>query len=119
MSLLDPAANSGAPTKEQRIIRQTNQLKMVPRRMADQLISGWESSFDLLWGNQGEVTPAERIEALGTDAAELFASSGALVSFVIPLLSGKDDDTVARITAKVAAMPAITAHPDGTVTLEK
>lgn len=98
--------------------QQVEQLRRGPSQIVTQLVQGWERSFDLTWSNQHGVTPAERFELLGKDAAELFDSSAAFVGFLVPLLTGKDDATVARITSKVAKMPAITKHADGTVTID-
>jgi hypothetical protein len=86
--------------------------------MVEQLVSQWEHAFRVLWGNESGVTPAQRLAAIDTDAAELFATNTALIEFLVPLLSGRDDALVARIMARVAVIPPHTVHEDGTVTID-
>lgn len=93
-----------------RIINQTG-------RSAEQLIRQWERSFDALYNNP-QATPEEILEAMGTDAAEVFELSAAMVGMMTAILPGKLDEEWARIQAKIAAKPATTAHEDGTVTVD-
>jgi len=100
------------------INRITNQLKATPRQMMELLVNQWNFAYDSLWSSRGDITPAQKLLALGTDAAELFDTSAALTTFIISQCSGKRDDIVAAMTAKIAAIPAHTIHPDGTITLD-
>lgn len=86
--------------------------------MAEQIVQQWERSFDLLWEEKDGVTSAMQLAEIGTYAAELFQTNSDLVTFLVTTLSGKDDDLVGRIMAKVATIPAYTIHEDGTVTLD-
>lgn len=113
MALLNPIT----PTAPNPLERQVTQLKRTPRRMAESLVREWEGNFDMLWSTQGGVTPAERLIGLGTDAAELFSRNEALVTFILGQLGDEDAVTSGRIAAKVAAMPGVTVHEDGTVTI--
>jgi len=97
--------------------RQVTRLRRASRSLVDNLIRQWESDFDLLWSNQGGVTPAQRLAELGTDGGELFSHSTALVTFLLTELGSQDPDTSARIQAKVASMPAITVNQNGTVSI--
>lgn len=118
MPLLAPTQNpANAMPEEMRIRSEVNQIKAAPRRLAEQLIKQWEHTFDALWTESNGVTPAKRIEALGPNAAELFAINAALVQFLVSTLAGQDDAMVARIMAKVAVIPEHMINEDGTVTL--
>jgi hypothetical protein len=118
MSLLSPTLSQFREIPaEVKLRNEVNQIKASPRRMADDLIRNWERAFDLLWTEKDGITPAQRIEALGTDAAELFGANAALVQFLVTVFTGKDDALVAHILAKVGTIPEFTAHEDGTVTL--
>ena len=117
MSLLAPPTGPAISTA-QRAKMEAAQIKVAPRRMADQIVQQWERTFDALWTTAHGVTPAMRITELGIDAKELFESNTALVTFLVTMLTGKDPALVTRILAKVATLPAYTAHEDGTVTLD-
>jgi len=93
-------------------------LSQAPRRIADSLFQAWKTNFDLLWTPNGGVTPADRIAALGTNAAELFEANAALVEFMLAVIGDKDPEMTAAIQQRVALLPAFTAHEDGTVTLD-
>ena len=101
---------------EQKLQRRATQIKSAPRQLAEMMMSQWLSSFDALW-KSGEFTPAQKLAALGTDAAEIFALNSQFVTFMVTQLTGKRDDLVAAIQAKVATIPACTIHEDGTVTI--
>lgn len=101
----------------QRLNRITEQLKFAPRQILEMLVNQWNHSYDSLWSTRGDITVAQKLEALGTSAAELFASSEALTIFIITQCTGKRPDIISDITAKVNAIPAHTTHADGTITL--
>lgn len=106
-------AQNKQPTVEEVALRIKLQTAQVPQ----QIIRRWESIFNFLWSD-GVYTAEEKIAALGTDAGELFEANQALVDFIVAQLTGKRDDIVESINAKIAALPAYTIHPDGTVTLD-
>lgn len=111
MSILN--TNEQASPQQRTAFRILNGTKTTCRT----LVAGWEGGFDALWHNP-QVTPADALLALGDRAAEVFALSAATVTFLGTILPGRLDDDWARIQAKVAALPATTAHPDGTVTID-
>lgn len=111
MSILEKTQSQ--PTVEQAAQRIKNRVA----QQAEQIFVNWLSSFDNLW-QSGIFTPEEKIAALGTDAAEVFGLNEALVQFMVASMTGRRDDLVAQINAKVAAMPAYTINQDGTVTLD-
>ena len=101
-----------------RLRREIAVVSQAPRRIADSLFQAWKANFDLLWTPAGGVTHADRIAALGTDAAELFEANSALVQFMLSVIGDKDPEMTAQITQRVASIPASTVHRDGTVTLD-
>ena len=95
--------------------RKSRRVKQGAKQLADQLISGWEQSFDAIWSDED---PAAVLAALGEDAAEIFALSAATVQLFAAILPSRRPDDWARIAAKAQGMPATTANPDGTVTID-
>ena len=93
-------------------------ISQAPRRIAESLFKAWSANFDMMWTPAGGVTPADRVAALGTNAAELFVANSALVQFMLEVIGDKDPEMTAAIQQRVAALPAFTAREDGTVTLD-
>jgi hypothetical protein len=124
MSILNQS-NSVNPenSKEFRIARVTNRIKSAPRELAEEMFRRWENGFDALWGNQDgfgfgqQITVAEKLAALGTDAAELFQLNSEFTIFMLTQLTGKRDDLVARINEKLATIPEHVINEDGAVAL--
>ena len=114
MPLLTPPPT---PPIEQLVNMQVSQIRQLPRRLAEQLYRSWDQAFDFMWVERDGVTPAMRLEALGTAAAEMFERNTALVTFMVGMFTGEDNALVAKIMAKVATIPAYTVNEDGTVTL--
>jgi len=98
-------------------LRATTQIKNRTARLAEHIIREWEHSWDALWHNPA-ATPEEILAQLGTDAEEAFELSEAIVVLMGTILPGRLDDEWARIQGKIAAKPATTTHPDGTVTID-
>jgi hypothetical protein len=120
MSLLTPNQQSAEPD---RLARQTAILLSTPRQVIEQMYFQWTQAFDLLWGNLGEVTPEQRLTALGTQGGELMTRSGDLVTFLLTQLSDgqggtSDPAMTSAITERIAAMPATTIKADGSVTID-
>lgn len=116
MPLLQPTNNNISQGITLRV--QVNKLKTAPRSMLNQLIAQWKASFNLLWttGSDG-ITPAQRLEAIGTDGVELMQRSAALVTFLLTQLQGEDADTITEIQTLLASLPELEYHQDGTVTI--
>ena len=119
MPLLAPTVNP-QPTQENKIARQVSRLIETPNQVKGQLIAAYKQAHSLMWGNQGEVTPAQRIAKLNETAAaaELLAIEGALFAFLTQVLAQQDADALADITALHEAIPAHSISENGTVTLE-
>lgn len=98
-------------------LRATTQIKNRAARLAETIIREWEHGFDALWNNP-QATPAEVLAELGTDAAEVFELSSTTCQFIAAILSGRLDEKLAAIQAKIAAKPATTVHEDGSVTID-
>ncbi len=116
MSIL---AQQNQTTDEVLLQNRANQIKAAPRQLAELMFNQWSASFNALWGQGGKFTPAQKLEAIGTDAAELFLINTQFVTFMVTQLTGKRDDLVAKIQELVATIPACTVHPDGTVTIDE
>ena len=114
MSILNPQPEV---TKAERVKRFTDDILETPRETAEQLFQQWDHAVRMLWSKQGDITPEDKLAAIGTDAAELIAMSRALTAFLITICTGKRDDLVAKIETRLATIPAFTTHKDGTVTI--
>lgn len=113
MSLLTPQE----PNENVMLERRVAQIKNAPRQMTEMLVNQWMSAFDALWST-GKFTPQQKLEAIGTDAVELFELNTAMVQFMVSQLTGKRDDLVQLVMEKVAQIPEYTAHEDGTITID-
>lgn len=116
MSLLAQQQPQG-PSEEVILQRRVQEIKSAPRKLAEQMYQQWEQSFNALWSSE-RFTPQQKLQALGTDAEELFELNSVFVTFMITQLSGKRNDLVQAIQEKVATIPAYTVNNDGTVTLD-
>lgn len=117
MSLFQ-APQQRTPNPQAVLRQQVMMLETSPRRMTEALVKQWEQAFDLMWGSHQGITPSQRLESLGTDAAELFEANTQLVTFIASILTGRDDVLLGHIMAKVATIPAYTVAKDGAVTLD-
>ena len=119
MPLLAPIQNA-QPTTEEKIDRQVAALVAVPNHVKGQLITTYKRAHALLWGDQGGITPAQRITKLNETlaAAELLAIESALHSFLVATLAQQDAAALAEVTALHNAMPTYTVAQDGIVTLD-
>lgn len=91
------------------------QSKRQAKILADQLIRSWHAGWDTIWSAED---PAAVLAELGTDAGELFELNDAMVTFLASTLTGKRQEELDDILAKVAAKPATTIQPDGSVTID-
>ena len=112
-SLLAPNQNVGPSPLE----RQTQQILASPRQIAEQMARSWINAFDTLWRTLGEVAPADKLAAIGTDGKELMESSEAFVTFIASVLSGKDDVLLDEVLNRFNEMPELLVGADGTVSI--
>ena len=111
MSILNPTPVA-RPT---RTAEKVADLLSSSKTQADRLIKTWERGFSQIWDDED---PAAVLAELGTDAAEMFLLSGATVQFLAAILAASRPEDLARILAKVEAMPSFTVNANGTVTLD-
>ena len=93
-----------------------NQIKKQIAITGEHLYYNWASSFDALWNNN-QLSAEEIIAALGTDAAEVFYLSSAIVQFMSTVFAGRREDILAKIQKKLATLPEFTINENGTVSL--
>jgi len=105
-------------TKAERVKRLTDDILETPRETAERLFQQWDHAVRILWSKQGDITPEDKLAAIGTDAAELIAMSRALTAFLTTTCTDKRNDLVEKIEARLATIPAFTVQADGTVTID-
>ena len=96
-------------------VKAAKQVRRATSQMAYQLIQSWNHGWDLIWAAED---PAAVLAELGTDAAEIFELNEQLVAYFVTSLSGRRQDDLDKILAKVAAKPATTTAGDGSVTID-
>ena len=96
------------------LIQQMKRVLQMPMEMVGFLYTRWRDSFEALHGDPA--TRPQKLQILGTNAVELFQLNAALTQFMIGQLSGKRDDLVAEINARLVTLPQFNFNPDGTVT---
>jgi len=96
------------------LIEQMKQVLEMPSIIVGFLYTNWKNSFESLHG-EPSLRP-QKLEILGANAVELFQLNAALTQFMINQLSGKRDDLVGEINARLATLPEFNFNPDGTVT---
>jgi len=110
-------------TKKELLDREVSNILRAPKAIAEQLVNSWCQSFDMLWSTRENrdpaltVTIADRLEAVGVEAYDLFEESSALCIFLIGRLSVTRPDLVEKITSRVASIPAYTVNEDGSIVL--
>lgn len=95
--------------------RSAKQVKRATSQMAYQLTQSWNHGWDLIWASED---PAAVLAALGTDAGEIFELNEDLIAYFNTTLTGRKQDELDAIMAKVAAKPATTTAEDGSVTID-
>ena len=95
--------------------RSARQVKRAATQMAFQLIQSWNHGWDLIWSSED---PAAVLAELGTDAGEIFELNEDLIAYFNTTLTGRKQDELDAIMAKVAAKPATTTAEDGSVTID-
>ena len=122
MSILAKSNAVAAPTpppipltKEERMATKVVHILASSRRTAEQLVHQWDNAVRELWSPGGDITPADLLAVIGTEAGEMMTLSRALTAFLITTLTGKRDDLVAVIERRLATIPKFTVQKDGTV----
>jgi hypothetical protein len=97
-----------------KLIEEMKQVLEMPAQIVGFLYTRWRDSFEALHGDPA--TRPQKLQILGTNAVELFQLNSALTQFMIGQLTGKRDDLVAEIGARLATLPQFNFNADGTVT---
>ena len=113
MNILTPPESTPQPTTAE---RQAAALITGARSIAEHTAREWMREFDALW-TITTVTPAERLDALGPAAAQLFALSNAMVQFLAGTIAQSRPDLWQGIQDRLDSLPDFEIHDDGTVTL--
>ena len=113
MNILAPPTPTPEPTTAE---RQAAALITGARSIAERNAREWMREFDALW-TVTSITPAERLEALGPAAAQLFALSNAMVQFMGSTIAQSRPDLWQGIQDRIDSLPAFEIHEDGTITL--
>ena len=83
--------------------------------MASQLIQQWNQGWDALWGSED---PAAVLVEIGTEAEEIFALNDDIIDYFTITLTGRKQDELDAILAKMATKPATTTAANGSVTID-
>lgn len=112
MSILQPT-----PTTPQDIAQvKATQIIQNTARASKRLIRDWERSIDTLWDHEN---PQAILDAMGTDAAEVFALSSAVIQLMASILPASLPDEWTRIQAqKLSKIQQCTIHDDGSVSID-
>lgn len=113
MSLLNNQITSPELAQAE-LIQQMKRVLESPAQLAGLLYTVWMENFDAL--HRDPSTRAQKLQILGPNAVELFELNSALTQFMIAQLTGKRDDLVAEINARLATLPQFNFNQDGTVT---
>lgn len=111
MSVLDQTQPNPLTPAE----RSARQVKRATSQMAYQLIQSWNHGWDLIWSSED---PAAVLAELGTEAGEIFQLNEDIIAYFNATLTGRKQDDLDAIMAKVAAKPATTTAADGSVTID-
>lgn len=90
-------------------------VKRSARSTTDVLLNSVQSSFKAIWDDEN---PQGVIDALGTDAQEIFELSSNTVDFLVAELTGKRDEDLAKLLAVITLVQPHTVNADGTITID-
>lgn len=96
------------PDRAERLEIISNKIRQFSTECVSNLAYTHKEIHDMVWNNRFQVPPQEILDALGTDASELFALADLLVQTV---------NQVVPNTIVPSYPYEITINPDGTVTL--
>ena len=91
-----------------------SEVKTTPSSIASSILFKWHAGWDKVWSAPD---PSAVLAELGTDAAEVFQLNEEIIAFLNTSLAGRRQADLDEVNAKVAAKPATTTHPDGTITI--
>ena len=111
MSVLNEQPRQELTQAEQK----ANRIKRSAKQSTDALIQGVVSSLSAIWEDEN---PQDVLDALGTDAQELFELNTNTVAFLAGELTGKRDNELGVIMGLVAKVQAHTVNEDGSVTID-
>jgi len=83
-------------------------LKTINTDVFNYLVKQFTTAYDVVWNNKDGLTPQQVLDAVGTDATQLFIVSGKTQDLV---------NTVVPNTLPQTALQVPTFNQDGTVTL--
>lgn len=110
MSILNLTSNTPSAAAQA-----ASEVKTTPSSICSSMIFKWTAGWDKLWESPD---PSAVLAELGTDAAEIFQLNDEIITFMASTLAGRRQAELDVLMAKVAAKPATTIHPDGTVTID-
>lgn len=103
---------------EIRAAHQAGQVRKQAYKVIHELVRGWVKTYHMFWDEDTNGVPAQkRMDALGSDAGELIRASAALVMFLNQELAGRNDELLAEVNERIAALPGYTIDENGLVTL--
>lgn len=92
------------------------QVLRAPAQTADVILGQLNDGIGRIFGNEN---PQAVLDAMGSNAAKVFAINSAFSQMVAQLLTSENDTVrLARLQAILARIPAHTIHQDGTVTID-
>ena len=115
MSVLNYKTQSELSSEEKNRTR-ANRINSITVSSSEKLINGITKSLSLIWESDD---PQGVLDALGTDAKELFEINTETLNFLTTVLAGKRDEDLEKIAEKVAKILPHTIHEDGTVTIDE
>ena len=111
MSVLNNRAQQELTVPE----RKAKRIKRNAKQSTDYLIQALTSSLRAIWQSD---EPQDVLDALGTDAKELFELNTNALTFLFNELAGKRDDDLAIIMELTELIKPHTINEDGTVTVD-
>lgn len=94
--------------------RKAARIKHINSTLSNEIVRCWHEGWDLLWDHSD---PQEVLDALGSDAEEVFDINEQTVSFLNTVLSGRKQEQIDSILSKVATKPATQTDENGNVTI--
>lgn len=106
------ASRDAQPTREELAALAAEQTKAISVRATIDFVESLNHGFSIVWNNASGLTPQEVLDAIGTDASDIFNDHAATIGY----LASKS----ASVLALVRMPPEhakITHNQDGTVTV--
>ena len=119
-----PPAAPTPPTTVQLQAQLQQQVKNKASQAFQQMVRQQNDGINAIWHNPNGLTPQQAVDALGTDAARIFAAHGALTNAVVAAVSADNAAMTALNPAYVpVAAPILkptftwTVNSNGTITI--